>query len=106
MNIGTANGKIFLLYAHAEEGNVQKLRKQLKEEGIIAIPCADPANFRFVTPAVVMATSSELDVIGRAALNNLGKYNAEEKFVAELRLALAPETVTASEGKTQPEAKA
>lgn len=106
VNIGTANGKIFLLYAHAEEGNVRKMRKQLASEGIIAIPCDDPANFRFVTPEVLPTGAEGLDLIGRTALKYLGEYSAHEKFVKELRKALAPENAPASEPVTQPEANA
>lgn len=77
MNIGAAHGKLFLLYAHAEEGNVRKMQKQLKAEGIIAIPCEDPANFRFVTPEVISVGSDQLDIIGRVALKNVGGYGED-----------------------------
>lgn len=90
MNIGAAHGKLFLLYAHAEEGNVRKMQKQLKAEGIIAIPCEDPANFRFVTPEVISVGSDQLDIIGRVALKNVGGYGVHERFVKELYAALNP----------------
>jgi len=92
MNIGTAGGKIFLLYKHAEEGNIRKMRKQLASEGIIAVPCEDPANFKFVTPAPITATPAELDVIGRAALNSVGLWDAKEKFINELKRELGAPT--------------
>ncbi len=95
MNIGAANGKLFLLYAHAEEGNVRKMRKQLASQGIIAIPCEDPANFRFVTPEVIPVGSEQLDIIGRVALRNVGGFGAHEKFVKELYAELNPHPETA-----------
>lgn len=90
MNIGTVGGKIFLLYAHAEEANVRRQSKQLKDQGIIAIPCEDPANFRFVTPEVLPMGSENLDVIARVALKHVGGYGHHEGFVKDLLAALYP----------------
>lgn len=91
MNIGTANGKLFLLYQHLEEPNVDKMRKQLTKQGIICIPCDDPANFRFVTPEVIRTSPENLDLIGRAALKYLTDYTSCQKFVRELSEALPPQ---------------
>ena len=91
MNLATANGKIFLLYKHAEDQNLKKIRKQLAANGIIAIPCEDPANFRFVAPEIVRALPEELDLIGRLALKHLGtgySSSAADKFVQDLRAEL------------------
>lgn len=80
MNIGVANGKIFLLYKKAEKDNVESMRGTLASEGIIPIPCDDPANFRFVTPQVLLAAPENLDLIGRLALKHLGTYSAYDNF--------------------------
>lgn len=85
MNIGTAGGKIFLLYQHAEEKNVRKMRKQLTEQGIIAVPCEDPANFRFVTPEVIQTSPETMELIGRTALKYLGTYSANDNFVKDIK---------------------
>ena len=86
MNLGVANGKIFLLYQHSEEANVRKMRKQLAAEGVIPIPCEDPKNFRFVTPEAV--PTERLNLIGRLALKNLGSYQCTD-FVKDLKAELA-----------------
>ena len=95
MNIATANNKIFMLYAPCEEATVRRLRKQLKDEGIIAIPCEDPKNFRFVTPEVMVTSPETMDIIGRLALKHVGTYQASD-FLKDLRAALAPEAERAS----------
>lgn len=81
-------GKVILLYKNTEAPTMEASRDILKECGVIAIPCTDPNNFRFVVPEVVCGT--QVDLIGRLALQALGTDKPLTNFALAIRGALAP----------------
>src|SRR4051794_17231507 len=87
--VGNApNGKVILLYRASEEPHIGVAKEVLKECGIIAIACGDPNNFRFVVPEVVVSTN--VDLVGRLALQALGTEKPLSTFALSIRDALAP----------------
>lgn len=80
-------GKVILLYQQDEDMS-ESTRQILSEHGIVAIACKNPNNFRFVVPEVVAAT--QVDLIGRLALQALGSDKPLTTFAMAVRNALAP----------------
>lgn len=90
-DIPEVNGKTILLYQNQEASAIESCRKVLEECGIVAIPCTNPNNFRFVVPEIVV--SSQVDLIGRLALQALGTDKPLANFAMAIRAALAPSPV-------------
>lgn len=80
-------GKVILLYQQ-DEDMAESTRQILSEHGIVAIACKNPNNFRFVVPEIVPAT--QVDLIGRLALQALGADKPFTAFGTSVRNALAP----------------
>src|SRR5580765_2228695 len=87
---GDVNGRVILLYSETEEPHIAAphIADILQKHGIIAIACSNPNNFRFVVPEIVPAT--QVDLIGRLALQSLGNSQPVWAFGEALRKSLAP----------------
>jgi len=88
MSVREVGGKVILLYQNSEEASIKAVKDVLRDCGIVAIACENPNNFRFVIPEVV--TSANVDLIGRLALQSLGRDAPLAAFALAVRDALAP----------------